>query len=523
MARYSIVVKNAKIIDGTGKLPFSGDIGVKDAEIEFIGTITPSQGDQVIDASGLVAAPGFVDLTSHSDMFWTLFSSPLQESLLVQGVTTIVGGSDGSSLAPLVHPKFLPHTQKFVSADAFNVNWLTVEEFYKELERHLLGVNFLTLVGYNMLRAQVLKDITRAAAPDEIRKMQELLADALKNGAWGLSFALFFPHGKDASNEEMLSMLEVVRAFGGISKVHLRDEGKDLSPSVSEAIRLSRLSQVPLVISHFKALGKSSWKQLPQALQMIEQARAEDVPVTFDVFPYLRTGSSLYSLLPSWARSGDRASIKDRLKDTKQKERVLTFLKQMTLHWDKIIIADAQDKAIIGKTIAEVAEKTRRPPGEAVLDILMINNLQVHIFSKTIYSKQLLSLLAHPAGFVASDGGGFSKESARYGILPHPRSFGAFPRFLELARRKKILPLEKAIQKITSGPARFVGLQKRGELRRGFFADIVIFDPESVRSRASYRNPFVYPEGIKFVIVNGAVSVKDTDVVQGNGSILRKK
>lgn len=522
MARYSIVIKNAKIIDGTGEQPFISDIGIADSKIESISTITPSQGEQIIDASGLVVTPGFIDLTSHSDMFWTLLSSPLQESLLAQGVTTILGGSDGSSLAPLVHPKFLPHTQKLVTADTFNVNWLTVGEFYEELERHSLGVNFFTLVGYNMLRAQVVKDISRAAAPDEIRKMQELLADALKDGAWGLSFALLFPHGKDASNEEMLAMLEVVRAFGGICKVHLRDEGKNLSPSVSEAIRLSRFSQVPLVISHFKALGKNSWKQLPQALQMIEQARLEGVHITFDVFPYLRTGSSLYSLLPSWARSGDRETIEDRLKDPNQRERILTFLKHLTLHWDKIIVADAQDQAMIGKTIVEIAEKTHRSAEEATLDILAVNNLHAHIFNKTIYSKQLFLLLAHSAGFVASDGGGFSKESARYGILPHPRSFGTFPRFLELVRREKILPLEKAVQKITSGPARFVGLSKRGELKKGFFADIVIFDPESVRSRARYKNPFVYPDGIRFVIVNGIVSVQDTNVVHGNGSILRK-
>lgn len=512
------------VIDGTGKQPYRADVAVVKGKISKIDDMSGDTAGKTIDAANMYVCPGFVDITNHSDTHWTLLSSPGQESMIRQGITTIFGGSCGSSLAPLVRSDVIKSIQKWADISKININWLGMDEFLQELEQHKIGVNFGTLVGHGTLRRDVLVDDVTTATEADMEQMDFLLKRAMKEGAFGLSFGLTFGHGHAASLEELLLMSKSVKGAERLVTIHLRDEGKDLLPSINEALRIVRETGARIQVSHLKALGRESWEELSKALDIFRRAREEGINISATVFPYTRTGSLLYALLPAWAREGGKASIIARLNQKEERQSIIQSLEEATLHYDNITIASAKnDKRIVSKSLRRIAGDWGLNIEEALLQILLLNDLSVTIFGATIRQDNVDALYKEPYVYFSTDGVGMGMETAESGDLEHPRSFGATARFLgEYVRDRGILSWEDAIFKMTKGPAETIGLKDRGVLAPGAHADIVVFDPNSITDNATFDDPFQYPTGIEYVLINGILALENSiPTGDASGTILR--
>ena len=497
---YSVLIKNGTIIDGAGRAPYLADIGIAEDRIKDIGDLSGAKAETVVDATGLLVTPGFIDITNHSDTYGTLFSDPHQESLLLQGITTILLGNCGESLAPIANQKALAELERWVHVP-FNADWNTMGEYLARLSRLGMGLNTASLVGQETLR--------RSAGTTE--EMVYLLTQAMSEGALGMSSNFSLTHFSEALEQETLALLAVVQKHNGLHKIHLRDEGKNFLPAIVSVLNLARKSGARTIISHFKAIGKSAWHDCDRALRMIEKTRNEEgLNISFDVFPYLRTGSMLISLLPEWAREGDITTILARLRDPALRQHLVSDLQKITLHSDRILFASAlEDKSIIGKTLAYVAEQTGKSAEETLVDILIVNNLNVTIFGKTIHGTNLIKNLQNTFSIVSTDGAGYNISLKQTKNLAHPRSFGAYARFFHLIAPTAKIPPEHAIEKMTSLPARALGLKDRGVLQKNYVADIAVFHPEEFKDRASYLKPYQYAEGMRHVFVSGMHAVKD--------------
>ena len=527
--KFDVLIQNGTLIDGTGKKACAGAIGVKDGTIDEIGPRVKGNATTVIDATGLIVCPGFIDMTNHSDTHWTLFDYPSQASMLRQGITSIIGGSCGTSLAPLIHGSVSAESiQKWVDVSQINVNWLRMKEFFEELQHHNVGVHFGTLVGHSTLRRNIMHDAVRLANISEIERMGYLLDQALEEHAFGLSLGLMFSHGRSAADEEITELAKVVASRDRLLTIHLRDEGKNILPAVTEVLRIARTSGVRVHIVHFKALGRESWSQLARALQLIRAGREEGLDITVSTFPYKRTGSLLYTLLPATNRDGGKDMILEAIKNPSHRRLLAGNLNGATLHYEKIIVASAKHTPqFAGKSIAELAEHWALRPEEAFLEILAVNELAVTIFSETINEKNMETIYRQPYAYFASDGIGYEapgNTAESTGNLVHPRSFGASARFLaDMVRTKSLLSWEDAISKMTLAPALLLRLRdNRGTLQKDAPADITLFDPAKIKDNATYEHPFQYPTGIPWVLVGGKVAVANNELTQvRSGTILQ--
>lgn len=511
---FSILIKNGTILDGTGGNPYIADLGISANRVEKIGNLARETADQIIDAANLYVTPGFIDLTNHSDVYGTLFSAPMQESFLWQGVTTILLGNCGESLAPVSRRESLMELERWTTGFSVPINWNSLSEYYNNIENLGTGLNVATLVGHETLR--------RNAKTTEERIF--LFAGAMKSGAWGLSSNFSFAERNLAAEDELLALLKILKKYGGLYKIHLRDEGKNFLPSVVSAVSLARASGARAVISHLKAIGRGSWGNFGDALKILKKAQSEGVDIAFDVFPYLRTGSMLVSFLPSWAREGSNQEILKKILDKKISQQIITELRGMTLHADRILIASAfKDKGLVGQTLEEISKRTDLPTAELILEILKINELNISVFGKTISGRNLLAAVGEPGSIISSDGAGYDIDFKRFGDLVHPRSFGAYPRFFNLISQKAKISLSQAVAKMTSLPARALGLNSRGKLKLKNIADIAIFHPEEFKDQATYGNPYRYASGLRFLILSGNLAISDGRLTgKRRGLILRK-
>ncbi|MEK7636319.1 MAG: amidohydrolase family protein [Patescibacteria group bacterium] len=509
---FDVVIKNCRIVDGTGSPEFEGEIGISDKKITVIDLSVSERGAKtVIDAKGKIVCPGFIDITNHADTIGTLFLYPNQESMVAQGVTTIIGGNCGSSLAPLLSPNDISTLQKWRTENIATVDWLSLGEFLSTIEKLKPGVNFGTLVGFGTLRRGILKNQNRLFAYEDFLKLKDTLSLALQEGAFGLSTGLVYAHERTATTEELIDIASVLKKEGGIYKTHLRSESSNLFSAINEAISIGRGADVPVSVSHFKAIGRRSWKDFRRALGLMERVSADGVQIHFDVYPYITTGSFLYLLLPLGVYEGGFIALFKRLHDPIIRLDVIKTLKKQTLHYDTIIISTAwKTKYSIGKTIKQISESIGISPEEVIVQLLLANEGRVTIFGRTVHPRNVQLALEHPLSMVVSDGCGYDLKHRETGERVHPRSFGAFPRFFRLATKKwGSLTIPEAIRRMTSVPAEIMGIKKRGILAKGNFADIVIFDPEEVRSLGTFEDPYQYPQGILCVLVNGSVAIRD--------------
>ena len=522
---YDIVIKGGLVFDGSGNAPTVADIGINGDRIAAIGSIRESGAETVINAGNKYVTPGFIDVTNHSDTHLTLFKYPNLESLLMQGVTTILGGNCGASLAPLGSRYALDAIRKWADPSDINVNWDTVDSYLNALDLVRPGVNVGAFAGYGTLRRGVIGNEIRLLTLEEREQVKYLLRQALTDGAFGLSVGLAYGHEKVSTTEELIEIAKVLAETGGALKLHLRSEGAEILASVNEAVRIGRESGAPIRISHFKTIGRKAWPFFSNAIQIIENARASGLDIMCDVSPYRTTGSPLYLLIPSWARQGGFAELFRRIDTPDEQKKILEAMRGITLHYDKILILSAKVKSAVGRTIQEIADNTGFTPEETLLQMVRVNEGRVSIIGRTVSGKNTASALMHRQSLIASDGAGYSQDAYREGNLIHPRSFGAFPHFWhKFVTDTGKISASEAIQKLTAYAARAFGIRERGEVRENYFADLLVFDPKLFRDRATYKNPFRYPSGMEWVVVNGKIAVREgRPIGERAGRVLRRK
>ncbi len=523
---HDIIIKNGTIIDGTGNPKFVGDIAIQEGKISFIGDLHNEHAKVEIDAAGKYVTPGFIDVNNHSDTYWRIFLDPALESLLYQGVTTIIGGNCGSSLAPLANHEVIRSIQKWVDIKKISFNWLSMKEFLNEVQQRGLSMNFGTLVGHGTLRRGLIGDEVRDISPTEMKMMKKMLTIAMKEGALGFSTGLVYTHAKLASSREIAELAEIVKKYNGVYTTHIRGEGGELIKSVEEAIRIASETGVRLQISHLKAMGKKNWKLMEEALNLVETARTSGIDVHFDVYPYTSTGSVLYITLPEWATEGGRTMMLARLKDEKTKKRIIREMKENDIDYSKIIISiSALDKTLNRKSVVELAQTQGKTIEEVIIDILIASDGHVVTMMEVLSEKNVDKGVMNPFSIISSNGSGYSLEHRETGEMVHPRNFGSFPRVLATyVRERGVVGWEEAIFKMSGMPAKKFELLNRGILAKGNFADVVVFDPETIKDLATVENPYQYSQGIDWVLVNGQIAINNGTITdQRSGEVLRRK
>lgn len=522
---YDVLIKNGTIIDGSGGPMYRADIAIKEDKIVKIGELCNEKGEIEIDAYDRFICPGFVDVNNHSDTYWRIFTNPDLESLVYQGITTIVGGNCGSSLAPLFDFDTMTSIQKWIDLSKININWLSLEEFFKVLEGKKLSVNFATLIGHATLRRGLVKDEVRSMNPKEIEAMRKMLKVAMKQGAFGLSTGLIYTHAKLASTEELVDLAKLAKKYDGVYTTHIRGEEQELIEAVDEALEVAKQSGAKLHISHLKAMGEKNWPLMDQALSLIDKEKENGMDVTFDVYPYTNTGSVLYVLLPDWVSEGGRKIMLSRLRDASIRAKAVKEMKESGFDYSKVEIAISPlNKTLARKSIAEIALSQNKGVEETVIDVLVASGGRVVTSMEVLSEENIEKAIKHPLSMIASNGSGYDLDHSESGEVVHQRNFGAFPRILSrYVREKRVIGWEEAIRKMTSFPAEKFGIEKRGLIKKGNFADILVFDRDQIRDLATKDNPYQYSQGIEFVLVNGRLTLSEGKYLGvRNGEILKK-
>lgn len=545
---FDLLIKNGAIIDGTGKKRFAGDIGIKKDTIDQIGSLGNNRAKKVIDAQGKVVAPGFIDILNHSDGYLTLLNTPRLDSMIMQGVTTILVGHFGSSLAPLgssvlnetvskwselfrnivLPPRKstsgLKSIRRWADISGLNVDWVTVQEFLNKVEKNGVGVNVGTLVGHSTIRRNIVEDEHRELSLEEKQHFKKLLIEAMNHGAFGLSFGLQYAHSYYVPMDEIVEFARVIADFNGKVYLHVRDVRNDLVDAVKEAIQIARESGVGIELTHLKAT-QEFFPLFEEALQLISDAQAEGIEINFDFYPYEYSWSVLYTYLPEWAFRGSREDLLERIDNPKHRSQMIKDLIKQDRDLSKITIAHSPlNPSYVGKKLARIAEIRNISLEEALVEVLRGAKGHAICFDESESKDAMRSSAEHPLSLVSTGGAGYAAEYRSTGQLVHPRCFGTFPKFIQdFVFQEKVLTLEKAIQKFTSIPALKIGIQDRGFIEEGLKADIVILDEKNIRDMTTYSNPFVAPRGVDAVVVNGQVSYESGELnAERAGSILTR-
>ncbi len=505
-----MVIKNGSIIDGVKNKEYQADIGIRGDRIERIDNLDGAKSKILIDVTDRIVSPGFIDIHTHTD--FELLANPKAESKIRQGVTTELTGNCGSSAFPLKRP-LSDDKKRMAKKLGIALDWTDLEGYHASLLKKGMAVNHGTLVGQGTVRSYVIGDDQREPTPDEMDRMKRQVAEALEQGAFGLSTGLEYTPSGYADTEEIIELCKVAAEYGGFYATHIRSEDNAVIEAVAEAIHIAESAGLPLEIAHFKASGKTNWWKLSKMIDLIERAAERGLQVAADRYPYIAFSTGLTILFPQWALDGGMEKLLARLKDKKIRESMKadTLKKVKGYGWEKIVISNVdkeENKELIGKNIQEIASAKKVDPYEFVCDLIVNEGQDVSHIGFGMSEKNTERVLQHPQVMLGSDG----SSLAPYGPLgegkPHPRNYGAFPRFLGYyVREKKILPLLEAVKKVTSMPAAKMGLRDRGSIKEGNFADIVVFDPHSIKDKATFIDPHQYPAGIDYVIVNGKVVI----------------
>lgn len=525
---YDIVIKDGLVIDGTGTPGRLADIGIVGDSIVRIGRIPASRGALVVPARGMAVAPGFIDVHNHTDT--AILVNPKAESDVRQGVTTLIAGQCGDSPFPLSDAMFEEAKKRLGEEYGLPLSWRDIRGFYAAIDKSGTALNFASCVGQGTVRAAAMGYGDRKPEAAELELMKKLVADSMSGGAFGISTGLEYAPGGFSTTEELIEVCRAAAPFKGMYATHMRDEEDFVVEAVDEAIRIARESGCPLQISHLKTGYVRNWPKLGTILEHIEAARASGLDVFCDRYPYIASATGLDMYFPLWAREGTTEAFLGRLRDPGLEEKLKAAVMQTETNlgsWDRVLISGVgteKNKSLEGLSILEASQKAGRPAYEFIRDLLIDENGRVGIVQFAMSEDNLKKLMAHPLVGIGSDGSAL----APYGPLgkgkPHPRSYGAFPRALgKYVREDRLLPLEAMVRKMTSVPAGRFGFTKRGVLRAGSFADIVVFDPDKVRDKATWADPHQYPEGIPHVLVNGKLVVNDGQHTGDSpGAVLRK-
>ncbi len=496
------LIKNAQILDGSGKDQFKGDIFIKDGIISAIGDLGRQEAARTINAAGMYASPGFIDVNTSSDHYLTLFTNPEQQDFLLQGVTTIMGGLCGSSLAPLLYGELLSIRKWAGDTTKINVDWRTVKEYLKVLERIKLGVNFGTLVGHGTIRRALIGENIRDLTDNELEVFEKMVIGGLDDGAFGLSTGLGYVHSKLTPAYEIKRLLKLSARKSGVYATHLRNEGSGLIPSVKETVNAAEETEITTIISHFRPINGFE-AEYEEGIGLLE--RAGNAKIYFDLYPYAVSHIPIYYFLPESAKFGNFEVILKTLENKSSLPKILAEMPEQNGE-DITIVGAAQNNYLVGVTLKSFSEKRGVTVKEGLIELMRLTKMKSTVAFRNINYPLAIKALGHPQSLVSSN-----SESAAPGEFKLDRGVKTFTKFLELSIKENLMPLPQAIQKITSKPASIYGIKNRGMLKEGYKADINIFGADE--AGVSMTNVFV----------NGvlAVSNKNLEGVRA-GEVLRK-
>ena len=529
---FDVLIRNGHVMDGTGSPWYAADIGVRAGRIAAIGRLGDATARTVIDARQLLVTPGFIDMLGQSEI--TILVEPHLPSKIFQGITTEVTG-EGNSVAPL--------NEQMIAADQVGYahyhvtpDWRTLEEYFTRLEHQGLGINFASYIGATTVRRMVLGDEDRAPDAQELGRMRQLVATAMRQGAVGLSSSLQYAPAPYASTAELIALATEAARYGGIYATHMRSEQDAIKASIDETIRIGREAHIPVEIWHLKTAGRTNWGRMPEVVAQIEAARAAGVDVSADTYAYTAWFNSFSAFVPPWAHDGGDEKLIERMRDPTQRARIRKDMETATTAWDNewlaipgpeaILICVVQNPALHalqGKTLRQIAQERRKDPLEVLLDILIEDHAYTSVAVFGMAEPDVTLALQQPWVSVDNDSEGTSPTGLLGQEHPHPRAYATFPRILrKYVREEHRLSLADAIRKFSALPAQRMGFTDRGVLKVGMWADIDVFDPQTISDRATFEQPNQLSTGMQYVLVNGVPVISEGKPTQAlPGKVLR--
>ena len=515
---YDVVITSGEIYDGSGRTSYVADVGIKDGHIAAIGQLQPDA-DVVIDANGLAVAPGFINMLSWANE--SLIEDGRSQSDIRQGVTLEVLG-EGWSMGPL--NKQMKRAMRYFQGDIkFSIKWTTLAEYLEYLVKKGVSTNVASFVGAATVRVYAIGYQDRPPTSAELKQMRKLVGQAMQEGALGVSSALIYTPGCYADTDELTALAEVAGKYGGMYISHIRSEGNSLLEALDELITIARKANVAAELYHMKAAGKSNWDKLDAMIERIEKARAEGLKITADMYTYTAGATGLDAAMPPWVREGGYQAWVSRLKNPQIRKRLLKEMATPSDEWENLYLLAGTPENILlvgfkneklkhltGKTLAEVAKMRGKSPAETAMDLVIEDNSRVETVYFLMSEENVKRQIKLPWVSFCSDAASLATEGVFLKSNPHPRAYGSFARLLgKYVRREKVITLAEAIRRLTSLPADNLKLDRRGKLKKGYYADIVIFDPEKIIDHATFEKPHQYATGMTHVFVNGTQVLKD--------------
>ena len=510
---YDLMIRNGHIIDGTGSPWYAADIAIRDGHIAAIGRLDSAAAKQTIDAAGMVVAPGFIDMLGQSEE--SMLVNPHLPSKIYQGITTEITG-EGGSAAPLTDAI---RAADHASFEHYKIDpsWNTFREFFARLEKQGMGINLASYVGATQVRRAVIGDGDRAPTPAELDKMKALVRDAMHDGAVGVSTSLQYAPAPYASTEELIALASEGAKLGGIYATHMRSEGDAIIPAIDEAIRIGREAHIPVEIWHLKVSGRQNWGRMPEIIAHIDEARRSGVEIGANTYAYTAWFNSFSAFIPPWAHDGGDAKLIERLKDPAMRARIRKEMLTPSTTWDNewneilgpeaILLSVVQNPKLLplqGKTIAEIAALRKTDAIDTIFDILIEDNAATEVAVFGMAEPDVRLALQQPWVSVCNDSQGTATDGLLGQEHPHPRAYGTFPRILrKYVREDGALTLPDAIRKFSALPASRLRLADRGVIKAGMWADIVVFNPETITDLATFDKPNQLSQGMQYVLVNG--------------------
>jgi N-acyl-D-amino-acid deacylase len=512
---FDVIIRNGHILDGSGNPWYAADIGIKGDRIAAIGKLDGAHATKVIDATGRIVSPGFIDMLGQSE--YPLLIDNRSISKLAQGITSEITG-EGASIAPH-NEKTLGPLKPFLEHYKLTVDWTTLDGYFKRLEKQGTPVNIGTYVGAAQVRQAVIGDDDRAPTPAELEQMKQLVAQAMKDGALGISTALIYPPGHYAKTDELIELAKVAAQYGGIYGTHMRSEGASEMEAIDEAIRIGREAGIPVEIFHMKVSGKPRWGSMTKVVEKIQAARDKGLDIRANQYPYVAGGTALASALPPWVADGGTEKLLARLRDPKIRERIKGEMAADHPDWENLYfdcgggsgvmiagIVNPDLKKYNGKMVSEMAAAEHKPELDALFDFILADQAQTGALYFMASEQDLVYGLKQRWTSIGLDASETALDGPLYEPYDHPRAFGSMARFLgRYGRDQKLIPLEEAIRKITSMPAQRERLVDRGLIKTGFYADITVFDQATIIDEATYQDPNKLAKGVDYVLVNGQV------------------
>lgn len=506
---YDLVLSGGRVVDGTGAPWFLADVGVVGDRIAALGNLAGAQAKRRIDATGLVVAPGFIDMLGQSE--YTVLVDPRAASKITQGITTEITG-EGNAIAPLT-PKMIADGAETWKHYGVTPDWTRLSGYWKAFEKAKPAINLGTFVGAGGVREAVVGNDDRPATAAELAAMEKLVAEAMEDGAFGLSTSLIYVPGRFASTEEIVALARVAARHGGTYITHQRDEGDGIDGSLDEVFRIAREARIPAEIYHLKTAGAANFGRMPAVLKRIEAARAEGLDVTADQYPWTASSNNLDASLPAWVREGGREKLVERLKDPAQRARTRDEVLKEGFHGEAILITSVLNPALKkyeGQTLAGIGTAEGKDPVDVMIDIVIADKGNTGRITFSMNEDDVKAALRHPLVGFCTDSSGSAEDGIFSQEKSHPRAWASAARILgKYVRDEQVLSLEEAIRKMTSLPASRMRLADRGIVRPGMAADLVAFDPKTVRDVSTYADPTHYSAGFRYVAVNGQLVVDE--------------